>query len=77
MRLSIDHNGVPVEVDVEPTVLGRATSVAQDPILNLVFDGWGYVTPVDLAAGNCNLRLVVTVAEGTTFRPQIIVGTQK
>jgi nitrogen fixation protein FixH len=77
LRLSIDHKGVPVEVDIVSAVLGRATSVAQDQTPNLVFDGRGYVAPVDLAAGNWNLRLVVTAADGTNFRQRIIVGTQK
>lgn len=75
MRLSIDHNGVPVEVDIEAAVLGRATSVAQDTTSNLVFDGRGYVVPVNLAAGNWNLRSVVTAADGTTLRQRIIVET--
>lgn len=75
MRLSIDHNGVPVEVDIEAAVLGRATSVAQDTTSNLVFDGRGYVAPFDLAAGNCHLRSIVTAADGTTLRQRIIVET--
>jgi nitrogen fixation protein FixH len=72
-RLSIMHDGAPVEVDIQSAVLGRATNVAQDQTPILVFDGKDYVAPVTLADGNWNLRLVAKAADGTTFQQRIIV----
>jgi nitrogen fixation protein FixH len=75
LRLSIMHDGAPVEVDIQSAVLGRATNVAQDQTPILVFDGKDYVAPVTLADGNWNLRLVAKAADGTMFQQRIIVDT--
>ncbi len=77
LRLSIRKDGVPVEAEIEYAVLGRATNVAQDQTPILTFDGKDYVAPVDLAAGNWNLRLVAFSEDGTQFRQRIIVEMQR
>ncbi|MBB5722565.1 nitrogen fixation protein FixH [Loktanella ponticola] len=77
LRLSIMQDGVPVVVDIQSAVLGRATNVAQDQTPVLAFDGQHYVAPVSLAKGNWNLRLVALAEDGTTFQQRIIVRTQE
>lgn len=72
-RLSLRKDGVPVQADIQSAVLGRATNVAEDQALDLVFDGQDYVTTAKHGAGNWNLRLVAQAADGTQFRQRIIV----
>ena len=73
LRLSLRHDGAPVQAQITSAVLGRATHVAEDQVLDLVFDGQDYVAPVVHAGGNWNLRLVALADDGTTFRQRIIV----
>ncbi|WP_390911877.1 FixH family protein [Pseudosulfitobacter sp. SM2401] len=77
LRLSLRKDSAPVEAQIVSAVLGRATNVAQDQTPILVFDGQDYVAPVDLGAGNWNLRLVAKAADGTMFRQRIIVDVTK
>lgn len=77
LRLSLRTNGLPLQAEIISAVLGRATNVAQDQTPVFVFDGTDYVAPVDLAAGNWNLRLVAKAANGTLFRQRIIVDVVK
>lgn len=77
LHLGIRKDGAPVEAEIQYAVLGRATNVAQDQTPILTFDGRDYVAPVDLAAGNWNLRLVAISADGTQFRQRIIVEIRR
>lgn len=77
LRLSLRNNGQAVQAEIQSAVLGRATNVAQDQTPVLVFDGKDYVAPVDLGAGNWNLRLVAKAEDGTIFRQRIIVDITK
>jgi nitrogen fixation protein FixH len=77
LRLSLRKGSAPVEAEIISAILGRATNVAQDQTPILVFDGNDYVAPVDLGAGNWNLRLVAKAADGTVFRQRIIVDAPK
>ena len=72
-RLSLRKDGVPVQADIQSAVLGRATNVAQDQTLDLVFDGQDYIATVKPASGNWNLRLVAMADDGTMFRQRLIV----
>ncbi len=78
LRLSIaDRDGYPVEVADLVSTLGRATEVSQDRAPEFVFDGKGYVAPVDLAAGNWNLRIRATAADGTLFQQRIVLYVKR
>ncbi len=77
LRLSIlDRDGSPVEVTDLTGTLGRATQVKDDVSPAFRFDGRAYVAPVDLAAGNWNLRMVATAADGTIFRQRIVLNVR-
>ncbi len=77
LRLSIRKDGQPVEAEIASAVLGRATNVAQDQTPELVFDGQDFTAPVQLAAGNWNLRLVALAEDGTEFRQRVIVKVRR
>jgi len=77
LRLSFRKDGAPVAPEIVSAVLGRATNVANDQTPILVFDGNDFTAPVDLAAGNWNLRLVARAKDGTEFKQRIIVEMQK
>jgi nitrogen fixation protein FixH len=77
LRLLIMRDGAPVAPKIISAVLGRATNVAQDQTPNLRFDGSAFTAPVDLAAGNWNLRLVAEADNGVRFKQRIIVGINR
>ncbi len=68
-----DPDGAPVEVAKLSAVLGRATQVKDDISPEFVFDGSAYVAPVDLAAGNWNIRLVAQADDGTEFIQRVVL----
>ncbi|MFK7751602.1 MAG: FixH family protein [Sedimentitalea sp.] len=68
-----DQAGAPVEVAKLSATLGRATHVKDDIEPNFIFDGTAYVAPVDLAAGNWNIRMVARAANGTEFSQRVIL----
>ncbi|SFT36915.1 FixH family protein [Sedimentitalea nanhaiensis] len=68
-----DPDGAPVEVAKLSAVLGRATQVKDDISPEFVFDGSAYVAPVDLAAGNWNIRLVAQADDGTEFTQRVVL----
>ena len=76
LRLSLRKDGVPVQATIQSAVLGRATQVADDQTLDLVFDGQDYAATVKPASGNWNLRLVAQADDGTTFRQRLIVRVE-
>lgn len=73
LRLSLRNEDAPVVADIQSAVLGRATHVADDQNLDLVFDGQDYVAQVTPGSGNWNLRLVALAGDGTRFRQRVIV----
>lgn len=74
LQLTIkDAAGNPVEAAFVTGTFGRATSVRDDQVPGFVFDGAIYRAPVFSDAGNWNLRLVATAANGTEFNQRIIV----
>lgn len=72
-----DADGAPVEVATLSATLGRATHVKDDSAPDFRFDGTRYVAPVDLGAGNWNIRMVATDAAGTVFRQRVILHVAK
>ena len=68
----VDADG-PVEVQSITATLGRATTVADDMSPDLKFNGTAYVAPVDLRAGNWNIRILAVAPDGTTFQQRVIL----
>ncbi len=71
-----DGDGNPVQVSSLTTTLGRATHVGEDINPVFEFDGTAYISPVELAPGNWNLRMVAVAADGTNFRQRVIVDVR-
>lgn len=68
-----DRQGEPVKAAKLTAVLGRATHVKEDFEPEFVYDGTAYVAPVELGAGNWNIRLVARAADGTEFTQRVIL----
>ena len=68
-----DADGAPVEVATLDAVLGRATSVRDDVTPDFIFDGSAYAAPLDLGAGNWNIRMLATAVDGTEFRQRVVL----
>nr|WP_241188121.1 FixH family protein [Pseudohalocynthiibacter aestuariivivens] len=74
LTLSITgQDGTPVEVASLDAVLGRATNVRDDMAPEFTYDGQAYTAPVTLGAGNWNIRMVATAADGTEFRQRVVL----
>lgn len=72
-----DKDGAPVKVAKLAATLGRATHVRDDTKPEFVFDGTAYVAPVDLGAGNWNIRMVARAVNGTEFTQRVILHVRK
>lgn len=78
VTLSItDQTGAPVQVRDLTATLGRATHVRDDLNPAFEFDGSAYVAPVELGAGNWNIRMVATAQDGTEFSQRVILHVRK
>ncbi|WP_206019228.1 FixH family protein [Roseovarius spongiae] len=66
-------DGAPVRVASLDAVLGRATSVRDDVTPDFSFDGAAYTAPLDLGAGNWNIRMQATALDGTEFRQRVVL----
>ena len=72
-----DTAGQPVEVSNLDAVLGRATHVKDDITPDFHFDGSAYVAPVELAAGNWNIRMKASAVDGTPFEQRVILRVER
>lgn len=63
-----DRTGEPVYVNDLSAVVGLATRDGHDKPVDLLFSGSDYRAPLDLQAGNWQLRLVAIAQDGTAFR---------
>lgn len=72
-----DADGQAVQVRDLDATFGRATSVRDDQTPAFVFTGTHYAAPVTTAAGNWNLRMTATAADGTPFRQRVVVLVQR
>ncbi len=68
-----DASGAAVQAATIEAVFGRATSVRDDQVPAFVWDGEHYRAPVTTWAGNWNLRMKATAADGTNFQQRIVV----
>jgi nitrogen fixation protein FixH len=71
-----DASGAPVEVQALSAVVGRATHVNDDVVPEFRFDGAAYVAPIELGAGNWNIRMVAQAADGTEFSQRVVLHVQ-
>jgi hypothetical protein len=58
-------------------VLGRATHVKDDMSPDFLFDGTAYVAPVELGAGNWNIRMKAQAADGTEFTQRVVLHVKR
>lgn len=72
-----DASGAPVRAKDLHAVVGRATHVADDIEPVFAFDGRGYVAPLDLGAGNWNIRMTATAQDGTPFQQRVILHVKR
>lgn len=74
LTLSITNDsGVPVQVARLDAILGRATQVKDDMTPDFVFNGIAYTAPVDLGAGNWNIRMEAQAMDGTEFQQRVVL----
>ena len=73
LRLTIERDGAPVDVEITNATFGRATTVASDQEPQFRFDGAAFVAPVEAGPGNWNLRLKALAPDGTPFQQRVIV----
>ncbi len=67
------RTGYPVEVASLEATVGRATHVKDDVSPKFAYHDGTFTAPVDLEAGNWNIRLVATAPDGTPFRQRIVL----
>lgn len=78
VHLSItDKAGDPVRVTDLHAVVGRATHVADDVEPVFAFDGTRYKAPLELGAGNWNIRMTAIAEDGTEFRQRVILHVKR
>lgn len=68
-----DRDGAPVQVGKLQATLGRATHVKDDVEPDFQFNGHDYVAPIELGAGNWNIRMVAQALDGTRFSQRVIL----
>ncbi|SEP10694.1 Nitrogen fixation protein FixH [Salinihabitans flavidus] len=66
-------DGQPVEVERLHAVVGRATHVKDDVEPEFRFDGRAYVAPLELGAGNWNIRMTALASDGTEFAQRVVL----
>lgn len=72
-----DAAGTPVRAQSLEAVLGRATHIKDDTSPDFQFDGTAYVAPVELGAGNWNIRMKAMAADGTEFSQRVVLHVKR
>lgn len=68
-----DAEGRPVQPAKLEALLGRATHVKDDQVLELRHNGKEFVAPAKLARGNWNIRMKAEAKDGTEFLQRLIL----
>ena len=77
VHLSITDAAGPVRVKDLHAVVGRATQVADDVEPVFAFNGTTYEAPLDLGAGNWNIRMTAIAQDGTEFIQRVILHVKR
>lgn len=72
-----DSSGAPVEVRDLTAIVGRATHVRDDISPEFRFDGTAYVAPVELGAGNWNIRMTALAFDDTEFTQRVVLRVKR
>ncbi len=72
-----DEAGAPVIVGDLHAVVGRATHVREDVEPQFAFDGTAYVAPLELGAGNWNIRMTALGSDGTEFSQRVVLHVKR
>lgn len=70
-------DGQPVYPTEMEAVLGRATQIKDDLVLEFTHDGSAFVAPVTLAAGNWNIRMTATAEDGTAYTRRVVLHVKR
>lgn len=70
-------DGAPVYPTEMEAVLGRATQIKDDQLLEFTHDGSAFVAPVELAPGNWNIRMTATAEDGTLYAKRLVLHVKK
>lgn len=68
-----DKAGQAVQAASLEGTLGRATHVNDDLTPDFSYAGGVYTAPVEIGAGNWNLRMLATSDDGTVFRQRVVI----
>lgn len=77
VHLSITDADGPVRVKDLHAIVGRATQIRDDVEPVFAFNGDRYVAPLDLGAGNWNIRMTAIAEDGTEFRQRVILHVKR
>ena len=77
LRLEVLENGAAITPEIVEATFGRATSVAQDQSPVFADRGSAWVAPVEVGAGNWNLRVKMLADDGTLFQQRIVVRVNR
>jgi len=78
LRLVVNGpDGAPVYPTEMEAVLGRATQIKDDQVLEFSHDGTAFVAPVELARGNWNIRMTATAEDGTLYSRRLVLRVKK
>lgn len=77
LRLEVVENGAAITPEIVEATFGRATSVAQDQSPVFTDRGSAWVAPVEVGAGNWNLRVKMLADDGTLFQQRIVVRVNR
>lgn len=70
-------DGAPVYPTEMEAILGRATQIKDDQVLEFTHDGTAFVAPVTLARGNWNIRMTATAEDGTLYSRRLVLHVKK
>lgn len=77
VHLSITDENGPVRVKDLHAVVGRATHVKDDVAPVFAFNGQVYEAPLDLGAGNWNVRMTAVAPDDTAFEQRVILHVKR
>lgn len=74
--LKIIERGRSIAPEIQEATFGRATSIAEDQIINFTFENGVFWAPVMVKSGNWNLRLKAYSKTGILFSQRLVVDIE-